>query len=364
MSRKIQRPTLKDVAREAGVSIKTVSRALYDEPRISPETRRRVLEVVEALGFRPNTLARHMRAGGRDRAVALVIPDIANPFFGPVAAGVESVIRDRGLTLIVGSSNEDPERERSLVHTFLDRQVAALLVVPTTGSEHSYLRPERQRGLPVVFIDRPPVRLTADCVVSANYDGACTAVAQLLALGHRRIAFVGDTPASLYTRQERLRGYKATLEAAGLRPDAALVANAHLEADSAAITARLLALPEPPTAIFAANNLVCMGVVTALSRARRWDVAVIGFDDFTLAEAFDPAITVVAQDTARLGTTAADLSLARLHGDRSRARTVTLPTSLIRRGSGEIPPPAPVPAPAALPAITGTLASPGYSNVP
>jgi LacI family transcriptional regulator len=110
--------------------------------------------------------------------------------------------------------------------------------------------------------------------------------------------------------------------------------------DSAAITARLLALPDPPTAIFAANNLACMGVVTALSRARRWDVAVIGFDDFMLADAFDPAITVVAQDTARVGATAAELSLARLRGDRSRAKTITLSTSLIRRGSGEIPAPA------------------------
>jgi LacI family transcriptional regulator, galactose operon repressor len=340
MSRKIQRPTLKDVAREAGVSIKTVSRALYDEPRISPETRRRVLEVVETLGFRPNILARHMRAGGRDRAIALVIPDIGNPFFGPVAAGVESAIRDQGLTLIVGSSEEDPDRERSLIHTFLDRQVAGLLVVPTANSDHAYLRAERQRGLPVVFIDRPPVRLTADCVVSANYDGACAAVAQLAALGHRRIAFIGDTPQSLYTRQERYRGYRAALEAAGIRLDPALVAHAHLDVDSAATTARLLALADPPTAIFAANNLACMGVVTALSRARRWDVAVIGFDDFMLADAFDPAITVVAQDTARLGATAADLSLARLNGDRSRAKTVTLPTSLIRRGSGEIPAPA------------------------
>jgi LacI family transcriptional regulator len=340
MSRKIQRPTLKDVAREAGVSIKTVSRALYDEPRISPETRRKVLEVVEALGFRPNTLARHMRVGGRDRAIALVIPDIGNPFFGPVAAGVESAIRDQGLTLIVGSSEEDPDRERSLIHTFLDRQVAGLLVVPTANSDHAYLRAERQRGLPVVFIDRPPVRLTADCVVSANYDGARAAVAQLAALGHRRIAFIGDTPPSLYTRHERYRGYKAALDEAGLRLDSALVAHAHLDVDSAATTARLLALSDPPTAIFAANNLACMGVVTALSRARRWDVAVIGFDDFMLADAFDPAITVVAQDTAQVGATAAELSLARLHGDRSRAKTVTLPTSLIRRGSGEIPAPA------------------------
>ena len=340
MSRKIQRPTLKDVAREAGVSIKTVSRALYDEPRISPATRSRVLQVVETLGFRPNTLARHMRAGGRDRAVALIIPDLANPFFALVAAGVESVIRDHGLTLILGSSDEDPERERSLVTTFLDRQVAALLLVPAAAADHAYLRPERQRGLPVVSIDRPLARLTADCVISANFDGTRAAVEQLIECGHRRIGFIGDLPPNLYTRQERYRGYRAALEAAGLRVDPALVEQAHVEADSAALTARLLDLPDPPTAVFAANNLVCMGVVTALGRARRRDVALIGFDDFALADAFEPAVTVVAQDTGRLGVTAAERALARMQGDRSRARTVTLPTTLIRRGSGELPAPA------------------------
>jgi len=340
MSRKTQRPTLKDVAREAGVSIKTVSRALNDEPRISPETRRRVLEIVAALGFRPNVLARHMRAGGRDRAVALVIPDLGNPFFGLVAAGVESVLRHHGLTLLVGSSDEEPERERLLVTTFLDRQVAALLIVPCAAAAHGYLRAERQRGLPVVFVDRPPVRLTADCVVSANFDGTRDAVAQLVAGGHRRIAFVGDKPVTLYTRQERFRGYRAALDEAGIRPDPALVAHAHLDVDSAAITRELLARPDPPTAIFAANNLVCMGVVTALSRAHRRDVAVIGFDDFILADAFEPAITVVAQAAAALGSTAADLAMTRMQGDRTRARTVTLPTTLIRRGSGELPAPA------------------------
>ncbi len=336
MSPKDQRPTLKDVAREAGVSIKTVSRALNDEPRISAATRARVLRVVDDLGFRPNVLARHMRAGARDRAVALVIPDMANPFFGLVAAGVESVIRDHGLILVVGSSDEDPERERFLVTTFLDRQSAALLVVPTAASTHEYLRAERRRGLPIVFIDRPPVRLTADCVVSANYEGAYEAVTGLVRAGHRRIAFVGDKPATLYTRLERFRGYRAALDAADLRLDPTLVVEGHREHEAAAVTRGLLALPEPPTAIFAANNFVCMGVVAALSRAGRRDVAVIGFDDFALADAFQPAVSVVAQDTTRLGAVAAEIAMARLLGDRGRARRSVLPVHMIRRGSGEI----------------------------
>jgi LacI family transcriptional regulator len=338
MSPHAQRPTLKDVAREAGVSIKTVSRALNDEPRISPETRRRVLDVVAALGFRPNTLARHMRAGGKDRAVGLVIPDLANPFLSSVAGGVESVIRDEGLTLIVGSSDEDPERERTLVTSFLDRQTAAVLIVPAADGTHEYLRTERRRGLPIVFIDRPPSRLTADCVVTANLEGAKAGVAHLIAHGHRRIAFLGDTPATLYTRQERFRGYRAALEDAGIAADPRLVREGHLQQDFTAATLELFANSDPPTAVFAANNFACMGAMTALAKAGRRDVALVGFDDFPLADAFDPGITVLAQETRRLGRTAAEMALARMNGDRGRARLAKLDARLVVRGSGELRP--------------------------
>jgi len=335
MNQKTHRPTLKDVARQAGVSIKTVSRALNDEPRISTDTRTKVLAVVQELGFRPNVLARHVRAGGRDSAVGLVIPDLANPFFGSVAAGVESVIRPHGLTLFVGSSDEDPSRERAAIMTFLDRQPVALLVVPTATGDHEYLRPERKRGLPIVFVDRPPVRLTADCVLTDNFDATRHAVSHLIQQGHRRVAFVGDTPNTLYTRQERFRGYRSALEGAGIRVSPQLVVHGHHENDMAAATRQVLALAEPPTAIFAANNFASMGAIRALQQTNRREVALVGFDDFPLADALDPAVTVVAQDTARLGVTAAELALARMHGDRSRARTVILPAAMIPRGSGE-----------------------------
>jgi LacI family transcriptional regulator len=338
MSRQAQRPTLKDVAREAGVSIKTVSRALNDEPRISPETRRRVLDVVAALGFRPNTLARNMRGGGKDRALGLVIPELANPFFSSVASGVESVIREEGLTLIIGSSDEDPERERTLDNSFLDRQAAAVLIVPAAFGDHEYLRAERRRGMPLVFLDRPPSRLTADCVLTANLEAAKAGVAHLIEHGHRRIAFLGDTPATLYTRQERFRGYRSALEDAGIPVDPRLVVQGHLQEDFAAVTQEVLTRADPPTALFAGNNFACMGAMTALGRARRKDIAVVGFDDFVLADAFDPGITVLAQDTLLLGRTAAQMALTRLGGDRGKARTAKLAARLIVRGSGELPP--------------------------
>lgn len=330
------RPTLHDVAREAGVSARTVSRVLNQEPRISAQTRERVLRVVAQLGFRPNVMARNMRVGARDSAVGLVIPDLANPFFGTVASGVEKTIRTRSLTLVIASSEEDPQRERSVVTTLLERQVAALVVVPSAGSEYSYLRAERRHGLPLVFLDRPPTKLAADAVLTANFDGAVQAVSHLLERGHRRVGFIGDVPTTLYTRRERFRGYRHALDTAGIPVDPSLVEQGHHESDAADATVRLLRSPGPPTAIFAANNLASMGVVMALTRAHRRDIAVVGFDDFTFADLFEPGITVVAQDAEQLGVTAAQLVLSRLDGDHTKARTTVLPTRLITRGSGEL----------------------------
>jgi LacI family transcriptional regulator len=330
------RPTLHDVAREAGVSARTVSRVLNQEPRISTQTKERVLAVVAALGFRPNVMARNMRVGARDSAVGLVIPDLANPFFGTVASGVEKTIRSRGLNLVIASSEEDPQRERSVVTTLLERQVAALIVVPSAGSEYGYLRAERRHGLPLVFLDRPPNRLAADAVLTANFDGAVQGVSHLLESGHRRVGFIGDVPTTLYTRRERFRGYRHALDTAGIPIDPDLVEHGHHENDAAEATMRLLQSPAPPTAIFAANNLASMGVVMALTRAHRRDIAVVGFDDFTFADLFEPGITVVAQDAEQLGAAAAELVLSRLDGDRTKARTTVLPTQLIARGSGEL----------------------------
>ncbi len=332
------RPTLKDVAREAGVSARTVSRVLNREPRISERTRKRVMAKVEALGFRPNLMARFMRVGSRDSAVGLVIPDLATPFFSAVASGVEQVIRTRGLHLVIASSDEDPVRERSVVNTLLERQVMGLILVPSTGSDHRYLRGERRHGLPIVFLDRPPAGLTCDAVLSDNFEGAARAVEHLLRHGHRRIGFLGDVPATLYTRRERYRGYRHALDQGGVDIDPRLVDHGHHEGDAAAATMRLLECEPPPTAIFAANNLACMGAIIALTRAGRRDVALVGFDDFILADAFQPGTSVVAQDAEQLGNTAAELVFARLDGDRAGARTVVLTTELVARGSGELSP--------------------------
>ncbi|MDQ1009524.1 LacI family transcriptional regulator [Streptomyces sp. V4I23] len=332
-----RRPTLADVAREVGVSAKTVSRVLNEDGPSSPQTRERVLAAVAKLGFQPNLMARNIRVGGPDTTIGLIVPDLGNPFFGTVAGGIEDTVRDRGLTLLMGSSADDPDRERTLIQTFLARRVSVLMVVPAFGADHTYLKAQRAAGLPVVFLDRPGVGLSADCVVSSNRSGAQEGVAHLVERGHRRIGFVGDLPTRLYTRRERLAGYRAALEDAGIAYDRTLVTGAHDQSTAAAVTTRLLSLPEPPTALFAGNNIVALGVVAELARTGRRDIALVTFDDLPLAEVLEPALTVVAQNPSALGTAAATTALSRLDGDRTRARTVTIPTRLVARGSGELP---------------------------
>lgn len=211
-----RRPTLADVAREVGVSAKTVSRVLNEDGPASARTREQVLAAVAKLGFQPNLMARNIRVGGPDTTIGLVVPDLGNPFFGAVAGGIEDVVRDRGLTLLMGSSADEPARERGLTDKFLARRISILMVIPSVGSDHSHLRSHRSTGLPVVFVDRPGAGLTTDSVVSTNLAGAHEGVAHLIAHGHRRIGFVGDLPTNLYTRRERLAGYRSALAEADL----------------------------------------------------------------------------------------------------------------------------------------------------
>ncbi|MGY4906274.1 LacI family DNA-binding transcriptional regulator [Streptomyces sp. 900116325] len=332
-----RRPTLADVAREVGVSAKTVSRVLNEDGPSSPETRRRVLDAVARLGFQPNLMAKSIRVGGPDTTVGLVVPDLGNPFFGSVAGGIEEAVRGRGLTLLMGSSDDDPEREHALIRTFLARQVSVLMVAPAVGADHSHLKAHRAARMPVVFLDRPGNGLTADTVVSSNRAGTQEGVAHLIARGHRRIGFIGDLPTRLYTRRERIAGYRAALAEAGLPYDRTLVADAHDPAGAAEATARLLARADPPTALLSGNNVMTIGVMTEVSRSRRKDVAVVAFDDVPMAAILDPALTVIAQNPVAMGELAGGVAIERLEGDRSRARTIMVETRLVPRGSGELP---------------------------
>jgi LacI family transcriptional regulator len=326
---------MNDVAQAAGVSLKTVSRVVNGESGVGAGTAERVTMAITELGFRRNDLARSLRRAHASATLGLIIEDLANPFYSTIARAVEEVARLRGFIVITASSEESAERERGLMATFLSRRVDGLLVVPA-ARDHGYLRPELAMGVRVVFLDRPPGGLEADAVLLDNAGGARAGVEHLLAQGHRRIGLIGDPP-ELYTLAERVKGYRAALEARGVEFDETLLRLGAHDVVQAELSARsLLQLPDPPTAIFAANNRVSVGALRALNSldAR---LALVGFDDFELADMLPVPVTVVRHDPAELGRRAAELLFARLDGDGGAPQTVTLQTELVVRGSGEVP---------------------------
>jgi LacI family transcriptional regulator len=331
------RPTMRDVAASAGVSLKTVSRVVNDEPSVRQETARRVRSAIERLGFVPNELASGLRAG-RAGALGLVIEDLGNPFYSSIARVIEDLARERGHLLLIGSCGEDPVRERDLVMRFLRRAVDALLLVPA-GDDHRYLLNELgDGGVPIVAIDRPVQGITVDTVLADNRGGARLAAEHLLAQGHERIAALVDTQA-IWTARERLAGYREALGAAGVDVHPELIRSELVDtAGAQAATEELLRLPprRRPTALFTANNRITVGALKAMRAAGR-QPAVVGFDDFELAEMLATPITVVRQPPAVLGRLAAEAAYARLDDPSHPPRQQVVTCELVVRGSGEVP---------------------------
>ena len=334
-----RRPTMREVAAVAGVSLSTVSRVVNGGEGVRADLAVRVRDAVELLGYRHNLTASALRrADGSSASIGLIVEDVSNPFFGAVHRGVEDVARARGMLTLVGSSDEEPERERELAEAFGQRGVDGL-VLATSVADSSYLVRERAAGVALVFVDRPPQFLDADTVVTDNAGGARAAVEHLLEAGHRRIGFLGDRP-DVHTAAERLRGYRETLARHGVEEELDLVRHPQFRGvDAYETTCELLRGNDPPTALFTSQNLITIGAVRALhSLGLHEQVALVGFDDIVLADAVSPGLTVVAQDPGGLGRAAAELLFERLDGFDGPSRRVELPTQLIARGSGELAP--------------------------
>jgi LacI family transcriptional regulator len=336
---------MREVAALAGVSIKTVSRVVNGEPGVSTATSRRVERAADQLEFRPHLAASSLRrADQRTGTVGLLLEDVANPFSSAIHRAVGDAAARRGVAVLATSLDEDPEREREVVHAMVVRRVDGLVIMPT-GTNQGYLRSEMQAGTAVVFVDRPPGYLDADTVVADNRQGAREAVVHLVAHGHRRIGFLSDLR-QIATARERHAGYLDALQAAGLPVDERLArTDLHTREAAEAAATELLRLPDgvAPTALFAAQNLVAIGTIRALRRlGLQRHIALVGFDDIELADLLDPGVSVVVADPFEMGAAAADLLFARLDGDRGPSRLRLVPTRLIVRGSGEIGPPLPV----------------------
>lgn len=331
-------PTIKDVARAAGVSIGTVSATINETGAVSDRLTRRVWAAVEQVGYSPHGIARSLRHG-RSRVIGLIVSDISNPFFTSLAKAVEAVASAAGYMVIVMNSNEDAAKELNLLRLLREQRVAGILLSPS-GHDAAYRdRLASHAQLPIVLVDRYLAATSFDAVTTDNVAAARTVTEYLLRLGHRRIAIVNGRP-HLSTTEDRLRGYHEALRAAGLKPESALEYAADSESDTAyEAVQRALTLRPHPTAIFAANNLMLLGAFEAvLDMGFRCpeQISLAGIDDFAWSSAMRPRLTTVAQPIAELGTQAVGQLFRRIApvGEAVPApQRITLPGRLVIRDS-------------------------------
>jgi LacI family transcriptional regulator len=327
--------TIQDVARAAGVSPATVSR-VFNGGNVTPERVLSVQQAAAALGFAPNRLARSLRKQ-RSSVIALIIPDIENPFFTSLARGVEDAAQRTSLSVVLCNSDEDTDKERRYLEVALGEQMAGVIVAAASRDETD-LGPLIARGMPVVAVDRRPHDAEVDAVQVDNQHGGEVATRHLLQAGYRRIACITG-PEGASTSEDRLAGYRAALNAARqdvVRADEAYVRHADFRVEGGRAAMReLLDLPEPPDAVFVANNLMTIGVLDALEAVGRTPpgIGVLSFGDVPWASLVRPSLTAVELPSYDLGRTAADLLLQRIDGGSSPLQTVVLRTKLQVRES-------------------------------
>ena len=328
--------TMKDIAKIAGVSLGTVSNVLNGTAGVREPVRRRVLEAVRSTSYQPSQLARGLRRV-QTNVIGMIIPDITNPFFPAVVRGAEDRAFSNGYRMILCNTDNNHSKELAHLNELRTYLPAGLIVIPSTFSDLTMqAKSYREVGTGVVCIDRLPKDWVGDTVTADNQKGAYKATRHLIEMGHKLLATITG-PLHLTNAQERLDGFRQAIQEAGLPLAPEYVQEASFDKQGGASkTGLLLRLIPRPTAIFAGNDMIALGVLAAIRDAGLrcpQDVSVIGFDDLELAETTNPALSSVSQSGYQLGSTAASILLERIHGDAGPAKHIVLETSLKLRDS-------------------------------
>lgn len=325
-----RKPSMREVAREAGVAMSTVSRVISGHPDVSPEMRERVQQVVEQLGYEPHFLAQSLRRGATF-SVGFTLSDIANPVIAQYARGAEMVLRQAGYSMLVMNAENDPALDYAHIRFLQGRRVDGLLLLLASERRRATLEMLAKVQVPMVIIDRDlPRRLRASAVLCDHRSGMAAAVDYLLDLGHRRIALV-SWPLDLRPGRERLAGLQEAFARRGLPDTAIQVLGPFTAAEGERATTELLDRAEPPTALIAGTNQLFVGCMRALTKRGLRpgaDLSLVTCDDIPLAELFTPSIATITRDNIAIGRTAAELLLHRLNG-RTDPETATLPTTFV-----------------------------------
>jgi len=329
-------PNMKEIARMAGVSLGTVSNVLNGSARVREPLRKRVEEAVEALGYQPSALARGLRLDKSD-IIGMVIPDITNPFFPAVVRGAEDIAFSHGYRLVLCNTDNDHMKELAHLKELRTFLPAGLIVIPSNFSDLTKQAESYQKaGTAVVCVDRLPKRWQGDSVTVANERGADAVTRHLIQLGHRRIGIITG-PLHLTNSEQRLRGFRRAMAEAELPIPPECIQESGFDVSGGRAKAMLLLRLLPrPTAIFAANDMIAMGVLEAargLGLQCPKDISIVGFDDLEFASLLNPSLASVFQPGYQLGATAARLLMDRVQGDHGAPRHIVLETEMRIRES-------------------------------
>lgn len=329
--------SIKEIARLAQVSHSTVSRALRHSPLVNPETAERIRRIADEFGYCPSGPARSL-VTRHTETIGVVVTSIADPFHADVVGGIEEAANERGFSVFLANSNADPERELRVVRSFQQRRVDGLIVAASrVGALH--LSALSRMRIPIVLVNNQHPSEFVHSVAIANFQAAREATCHLIALGHRRIAYLGDR-FGYQSDTERFAGYRQALAEADLPFEPELVVHGNGKPDGAPpATARLLELADPPTAVFCYNDMTALGALRYLrSRGLRVpeDLSLVGFDDLFLAEYVDPPLTTMRQPMWEMGRAAARMLFDLLEG-KATVENLEMPAELIVRQSTAAP---------------------------
>lgn len=318
--------TLKDVAALSGLSLKTVSRVINNEAFVAAETRSRALKAIGQLGYRRNAPAHNLRSGARKDTIGLITADLSNIFYAKITETVARICAEHNYRVITASSEEDPALERTIIEDMLERGVSGILFIPV-GDGYDYLDPFLQQGLAFGSLDRPVPDKLIDSVVVENRAGTRQALEALLEQGHHRIGILLDA-LSIFTIQERYQGAREAFAQYQIHfPEYLLSTRVHSPEDAFAELERLMALPEPPTALFCGNNRALIGALRYL-RATRTALPIISFEEFDLIDLFEDKVGLVDYSIAKLAGQATRHLLARIADPNRPVEQTVLTTEL------------------------------------
>lgn len=333
-----KRVSIEDIAEAADVSTATVSRVFNNSSKVRQKTADRVLKAANKLNYRPDRVARRMRVKSTESMVlGLIITDVGNPFFSELARGVEDIAYQHNHAMMISNTDEDPEKEKFYIDSMLSEKVSGLIIAPSKGST-SYLKDLKDKGYPIVCVDRYPNSLNIDTVTIDNERGAYMAVKRLTELGHKKIAIINGIE-GISTTEGRFSGYKKALKEAGISLSDELISfENYKESGGRAAIKKFLSLDNPPTAVFSTNNLMTLGCFEEMYQQDvniPEDIAIIGFDDMPWSVALNPPLTAIKQPGYELGLSAAELLFKRLkNSNRNTMNMVLNPELIIRKSCG------------------------------